>query len=79
MSKARESKSQKAKPKPRNRGPHGLSIVEAGKMIGLGKNASYDAAKAGEIPVLIFGGQKIVPRGTWLKKIGADVGADNAA
>ena len=72
MSEARKSKSQKAKPKPRNRGPYGLSIPEARKMIGLGKNASYDAAKAGEIPVLIFGGQKIVPRGTWLKKIGAD-------
>jgi hypothetical protein len=41
-------------------------------MIGLGKNASYDAVKAGKIPVLIFGGQKIVPRGTWLKQIGAD-------
>ena len=73
MSKARrKSKSQKPKPKPRNRGPHGLSIPQAGKMIGLGKNASYDAAKAGKIPVLIFGGQKIVPRGTWLKQIGAD-------
>ena len=41
-------------------------------MIGLGKNASYDAARAGKIPVLIFGGQKIVPRGPWLKQIGAD-------
>ena len=72
MSKARKSKPQKPKRKPRNRGPYGLSIPEAGKMIGLGKNASYDAAKAGKIPVLIFGGQKIVPRGTWLKQIGAD-------
>jgi len=73
MSKARrKSKPLKLKRKPRDRGPYGLSIVAAGKMIGLGKNASYDAAKAGKIPVLIFGGQKIVPRGTWLKQIGAD-------
>jgi hypothetical protein len=41
-------------------------------MIGLGRNASYDAVKAGKIPVLIFGGQKIVPRGTWLKQLGAE-------
>jgi hypothetical protein len=72
MSKARKSKPQKPKRKPRNRGPYGLSIPEAGKMIGLGRNASYDAVKAGKIPVLIFGGQKIVPRGTWLKQLGVD-------
>jgi hypothetical protein len=68
----KKSKLLKPKRKPRNRGPYGLSIPQAGKMIGLGKNASYDAAKAGKIPMLIFGGQKIVPRGTWLKQIGAD-------
>jgi hypothetical protein len=37
----------------------------------LGKNAAYDAAKAGKIPVMVFGGQKIVPRLEWLKRIGA--------
>jgi hypothetical protein len=67
----RKSKSQKPKSKPRNRGPYGLSITAAGAMIGLGKNASYDAAKAGKIPVMEFGKQKIVPRLEWLKKIGA--------
>jgi hypothetical protein len=41
-------------------------------MIGLGRNASYDAAKAKKIPVLEFGGQKIVPRIPWLKIIGAE-------
>ena len=25
-----------------------------------------------KIPAMIFGGQKIVPRGKWLKEIGAD-------
>lgn len=73
MSKWRKkSEPPKPKSKPRNRGPYGLSITEAGKMIGLGKNASYDAAKAGQIPVLEFGGQKIVPRRIWLKQIGVD-------
>jgi hypothetical protein len=41
-------------------------------MIGLGRNASYDAAKAGKIPILEMGSLKIVPRGPWLKKIGAN-------
>jgi hypothetical protein len=72
MSKAQKSKSPKLRPKPRTRGLYGLSVPEAGAMIGLGRNASYEAAKAGDIPVLKIGALKIVPRGTWLKQIGAD-------
>ena len=71
MSKApRRSKSRKAKSpsKRRGRGPHGLSIPEAGAMIGLGRNAAYEAAKAGQIPVMEFGALKIVPRTVWLKQ-----------
>ena len=55
----------------RQRGPHGLSVPEAGAMIGLGRNSAYEAAKRGEIPVMEFGALRIVPRGVWLKKIGA--------
>jgi hypothetical protein len=54
------------------RGPLGLSIPEAGAMIGLSRNSSYEAAKRGEIPTLEFGALKIVPRIPWLKQIGAD-------
>jgi hypothetical protein len=68
----RQSKSKTQKPKFRSRGPYGLSVPEAGAMIGLGRNASYDVVKAGKIPVLEFGSRKIVPRGPWLKQIGAD-------
>ena len=71
MSKAR-SKSKKPQPNRRDRGAYGLSVPEAGAMIGLGRNASYEAAKAGDIPVLEIGALKIVPRLAWLKKIGAD-------
>jgi hypothetical protein len=71
MSKARR-KSKAQKPKMRSRGPFGLSVPEAGAMIGLGRNASYDAVKAGKIPVMEFGSRKIVPRRPWLKQIGAD-------
>jgi len=56
----------------RPRGPYGLSIPEAGALIGLGRDASYAAAARGEIPVMEFNGLKIVPRLPWLKKIGAE-------
>jgi hypothetical protein len=72
MAKVQNLKSQKSKPKPRDRGRYGLSIPAAGALVGLGKNAAYDAARAGQIPVLKFGKQKIVPRLLWLKQIGAD-------
>ena len=71
MSKA-PSKSKPQKPKYRDRGPHGLSVVEAGAMIGLGRNASYEAVKNKQIPVIEIGSLKIVPRALWLKQIGAD-------
>jgi len=41
-------------------------------MIGLGRNASYEAAKAGQIPVIEFGSLKIVPRILWLRKLGVE-------
>jgi hypothetical protein len=45
-------------------------------MIGLGRNASYEAAKTGEIPTIKIGGLKIVPRIPWLRKLGVeDAGA----
>jgi hypothetical protein len=37
------------------------SVVEAGKIVGLARNASYGAAKRGEIPTLRFGGRLRVP------------------
>ena len=72
-SKSQQPKLRRRKPKQQpkiSRGPHGLTIPEAGAMIGLGRNASYEAAKAGQIPVLEFGALKIVPRAPWLKLIG---------
>ena len=41
-------------------------------MIGLGRDASYQAAKVGQIPTIEFGGLKIVPRIPWLKKLGVE-------
>jgi hypothetical protein len=53
-------------------GPLTISIPEAGAMVDLGRNASYDAAKRGEIPTLSFGRIKRVPRLPWLRKLGVE-------
>jgi hypothetical protein len=45
-------------------------IPEAGAMVGLSRNGSYDAARRGEIPVLEFGRKKIVPKAVWDRKLG---------
>jgi hypothetical protein len=38
-----------------------LSIPTAGLIAGIGRNASYEAARKGEIPTLKFGRRKVVP------------------
>ena len=57
---------------PRPRGPFGLSVPQAGALVGLGRNASYEAAARGEIPTLKIGGLLIVPKLAWFRKIGAE-------
>lgn len=39
-----------------------LSIAEAGRELGLGKNAAYNAAHRGEIPTIKIGGRILVLR-----------------
>lgn len=38
------------------------SIPQAGKLVGLGRNAAYAAAKRGELPVIWFGRLGRVPK-----------------
>jgi len=38
-----------------------MSVVAAGKKLGLGRNATYAAVHRGEIPVLKIGGRLLVP------------------
>jgi hypothetical protein len=40
-------------------------VPEAGALAGLGRNASYEAAKRGEIPTLKLGGRIVVPKRKW--------------
>jgi hypothetical protein len=43
-------------------GPKTISVPHAGKVyFGLGRNASYNAAKRGEIPTIKIGGRLCVP------------------
>ncbi len=37
------------------------SVPKAGRLLGLGKYASYEAARRGEIPVITMGRRKLVP------------------
>ncbi|MGL3108897.1 helix-turn-helix domain-containing protein [Bradyrhizobium sp. BR 1432] len=46
-----------------------ITVPEAGRMVGLTRNAAYAAAQRGEIPTLRFGGLLRVPIAAWLRKI----------
>jgi excisionase family DNA binding protein len=50
--------------------PETYSVPEAGRIVGLGKNASYDAARRGELPVLRFGRILRVPRAALERLLG---------
>jgi excisionase family DNA binding protein len=39
-----------------------LSIEEAAKLLGIGRNLCYERVKAGEIPVIKIGRRLLVPR-----------------
>jgi len=45
------------------------SVPQAGAMADLGKNASYQAAKRGEMPVIRFGKLMRVPAEAWDRKL----------
>jgi excisionase family DNA binding protein len=49
---------------PRNFGQERLtlSISEAARLIGLSRNATYDAARRGDLPVVIIGRRILVQR-----------------
>ena len=61
----------------RNDSPRiGLSIEEAGALIGLGRQAAYRAAAAGHIPTIRIGARRlIVPKAPFYKKFGLEISA----
>jgi hypothetical protein len=50
-----------------------ISIPDAGRVLNLGKNKAYEAAKRGEIETIEFGKRKIVPTAFLRKKLGLQV------
>ena len=39
-----------------------MSVPEAGRRLGIGRNAAYEAAARGEIPMIRIGRRMLVPR-----------------
>ena len=44
-----------------------LTIEEAGKLLGLGRSGTYEAARGGDIPTLRIGSRILVPKVALLK------------
>ena len=44
-----------------------LTIEEAGKLLGLGRSGTYEAARRGDIPTLRIGSRILVPKAALLK------------
>lgn len=63
-------KDSKARHRKKMEASAAYSIPEAGAMVGLSRNGSYDAARRGEIPYLEFGKKKVVPKASWDRKLG---------
>ena len=49
-----------------------LTIPEAGKLLGIGRDAAYRAAESGELPTLRFGRRIVVPTAKLLALLGAE-------
>jgi hypothetical protein len=46
-----------------------ISVPEAGRRLGFGKNASYGAARRGEIPIIRIGRRMVVPLAAFEKML----------
>ena len=55
----------------------GVSVPRAGQALGLGRNASYEAAKRGHLPTIKFGRRLVVPVEALRRMLG-DVGKGEA-
>jgi len=54
------------------------TVPEAGQLLGLGRNAAYEAAKRGDIPTLEFGRRKMVPKIPFHRLLGINESASTA-
>ena len=47
-----------------------MTVPEAGRLLGLGRDAAYDAADRGEIESITIGRRKVVPTHALLRRLG---------
>ena len=52
--------------------PTVLTVEHAGRLLGLGRSAAYEAVRRGELPTLKFGRRLLVPTGKVLELLGLD-------
>jgi hypothetical protein len=52
-----------------------VSVPDAGRVLGIGRNAAYDAVKRGEIDSLAFGKRRVVPTAPLRRKLGIETAA----
>lgn len=57
----------------------GVSVPRAGRTIGLGRNASYEAAKRGDLPTIKIGRRLIVPLEALKRMLGSARPNDTSA
>lgn len=50
-----------------------LSVEEAGRLLGLGRSAAYEAVRRGEIPSLRLGRRRVVPTASLRRLLALDV------
>jgi hypothetical protein len=50
--------------------PPVISIETAGKLVGMSRSSSYQAAARGELPLLGFGRRRVVITARWLRILG---------
>lgn len=53
-----------------------MSVEEASAVLGIGRNAAYEAVRRGEIPSLRIGGRILVPKAAVQKMLGLDAATD---
>ncbi|MDO8751299.1 MAG: helix-turn-helix domain-containing protein [Dehalococcoidia bacterium] len=53
----------------RNEEPLVMSVKDAGKLLGLGRQGSYEAVHRGEIPVIHIGRRLLVPRAALMRML----------
>ncbi|MGH8887336.1 MAG: helix-turn-helix domain-containing protein [Egibacteraceae bacterium] len=52
--------------------PPTITVPQAGRICGIGRNAAYEAARTGQLPVIRIGRRLLVPTARLLRLLGLD-------